>query len=284
MLKIFLGDEPYLLDSAEKLFLEKASVEDVVTSTEYCMVREHLQTISLFGKKGAKVHLSALKELDVPEFWEDYASLKSDPDTILLVKASSYDTRTSVYKNLVADKDKIVSFYDKSILKSGLSKHLRQTAANYGATFTEDALAVMEELSNYGESDISYYDLVGDIKNLASISSTITTSMVEEVVYKQEMANCFALLGMIQRKDTEALRRQVALLSGNEIGAMSALLREYRIHYKYLAGIDTQKSKATCSKQEAVDAIDILTEGITAIKNSGISKDIIFLECLYKLV
>lgn len=278
MLHILLGDEPYLKDfTLQKLI---AGVSDYERYSEWSgEVRDKLLSMSLFGgRKVISIHLGNLKQLG-----DDFISeipLLMDIENVLVIVADDYDSRTTIFRKL-SDK-RTITMCEKARIRAKLSNQLILCAKSYGATFEEDALSLFEQLTSYGESNLSFYSLENDIKSLSSISKTITKQMVEDIVFKEEIGNCFSLIDKIEKRDYEGLNSQVHSLAGNEIGSMSAVLREYRLRYKELSGFQVG-SRATCSKSSAVEAIDLLTECIVNLKNSSIAKDVLCLECLYRL-
>lgn len=275
MVTVLLGDEPYLMDcQINKLTKELAFPElnlmmaDSVTED----VRYFLSTYpAMDDYKVFILKLSHLKELD-QSFLDEF--LKDTTTNRFVICATDYDAKSSYYKKMKGLN--LITFCSKEEAAKALPSFLTKITAKKGASFEEDALNLFIERTGYVDNpSMNLYSMVGYIDSLIALNRSISKSMVEENVPAFYQENVFAIAKLLMNKDMEALRIQAELLKGNEIGTLSALLREFRISYKakYFPMGKIGASYAAFLKKDKdylVNGIYLLTDVIASIKKGTV--------------
>lgn len=287
--KFYFGPEQYLLDGYKQKYLSMVqnpelnlSIMDGIQSGLYDL----LYTYPVFEEK--RVVLLYLD--DLKQFGEDKKLLKFLSETIsfteLAVFCKKADTRTKFYKSV---KDQVIScekIADTARLQGIILKEINKR----GGRIREDAYSLFMEKENYLErDDISLLNIISDLDRLVSYSPEISVDTVNALIPDNPSKKMFELANMIKKADFKHLRQQAEVFAGNEIGALSALLREYRIAWKtkYFPASDIGVRPPLFSKEpegKLLRAMEIVTAGIDAVKYGAVPKDSIMLYTFSQLM
>lgn len=121
------------------------------------------------------------------------------------------------------------------------------------------------------------------------MGSQITLENVKAIIPEHEKDNVFAIAKLIQAGDINALRTQTTLLQGNEIGTLSALLREYRLAYKasFFPARDVGVGNIVFQgkdRNQLLDGINLITNSIDQIKYGAIPISVALEKVIFILV
>jgi DNA polymerase III delta subunit len=120
---------------------------------------------------------------------------------------------------------------------------------------------------------------VGFIETLININKDIDEGMVKRYMPSNEEANEFWLSSLIKARDADNLYKQLSLIPNDEdIKVLSLLLKDYRVAYKlkYFGEkeVGTARTEfAELSKEMLNKAMNVITEGIYAIKSGYLPKE-----------
>lgn len=228
MLKILIGNEPYLVDclARKECRLQCPEFNFLKSSSYGAEEEEFLSGYPLMDDK--RVLLLILKKLDDLKgaCYDKWAN--DDETAVVIAKVSEYDARTSFYKECV--KKGLIVSCSKKDLNPSIVALLKKRA---GDVVPELVLEAMVKRVGYLENDaVNMYTLVGYLNTLLSLGEDVTIELMESVVPSYFKEDVFSLAKMICSKNVQDLRKQAELLRGDEIRTLSALLREFRISYK----------------------------------------------------
>jgi len=285
------GSEPYLVDCQRIALVGKLSVKELNFLETDVFDTEVINFLNTFpmgdDRKVVYLTIEDLSELDVKVF-HSYKK-KPSPFGCLIVRFRKYDARKSFYKTL--KEEGLLQLFDKESVAFKLSEFITSRAAKMGATFADDSvLNTFIERENYANQDsVTLYNILGDLKNLASLSSVITMEAVCSLIADNEKDNVFGIAKLIVNKDISGLRTQAVLCKGNEIATLSALLREYRISYKAkdfsLSEIGVSKNTFKgLAKEQLIDSMDIIIGSIDAVKSSTMPMSVVLEHTFLRLV
>lgn len=289
MVRILVGDEPYMIKAAIKESKKEIMLPDVnicefdVFSGE---AYEYLMSVPLMDdKRIAVIRLDNLKKLDVPEF---RSFLNSGSRNIAVVRVNEYDARTSFYKEL--KKGGYIEEFFKTSYINCLPDFLEKKALKGGFSFEKGVVEAMIGRCGYVENEaVSIYTLLEMLKILSATSKSITMEHMEKVVAPYHKEERFILVKLILEKDVKRLQEQANLLSGDAIAILSLLLREYRIAFKSkfydLKAIGVTYS-ALSQKDIGYlkDSILFLTKTIKGIKQGTVIKEHCLLDAFLHLI
>lgn len=281
--KMIGGTEPYLVDCTI-LALKKEAGESMDVSSFSSFdenTMSFLMATPFFSDvRTAFVSVIDLKEMDCPLF-ADYLENYSEHSN-LVVRFETCDRRTAFFKQM---KDRgVLSLCDKEQAVPKLADFVKKHAMRRSATFGEGALDAFLTMENYAENpSITLYNILSDLNSLVSLSPAITVETVGAISSDNSMAAVFTLISLIKEKNVAELMHQVELLRDSEIGALCALLREYRICYKKTLGISKEYGKLFADRDSAARGIDILTDAISATKKRTFPPSLILRETLLQL-
>jgi DNA polymerase-3 subunit delta len=235
-LYVVYGTEPYCIDFL-KAKLRK-SVKNEMNFSRYdgefteevagcCRTFPMLDTCRVIF-----LSCASLKDLDNKAFSSYLESPCSSTQLLIMVK--DVDKRLKVYKAL--DKAGAIKAYDKLSDPAKVMQVVDRELTAAGAVMASDAkeefMCRMDYINN---DDMNLLILTGHLKTLCAISKDITLDMVNAYTPVYEVPNVFALAGMIQKKDIDALLHQASMISDDAvIGTLSLIMREFRISYKAL--------------------------------------------------
>ena len=287
MIKIYAGNEPYMAEHYIKTYYDKLESPEICYRRFDAMnesVEEYMSSISFMDYKLAVVRMQNLKEVDNTVF----SSIKAmETDNILLIHVDSYDKRTAFYKELL--ENKMLEIFDKEDAVSKLPAFLCKHAAENGAVFEDGVVDGLIRRIGYIENPaVTISTLVGYVKNMASISKTISMEVMKSIIPAYDKEERFMLAKMILNKDIASLKTQAMLLRGEEIGCLSSLLKEYRIAYKskYFTLKDIGVGFSVLAKKEKNElakGICILTGAISSCKN-GTAPASLLMDCFMRLI
>lgn len=162
------------------------------------------------------------------------AYLGSVPEsTLLIITMEDRDDAGKEFADAVKKAGRIYHFdrLEKSVFAGFTRKYLKQA----GASFTNDTVLAIMELSGYydRESDYSLDDLMGDIQKLAMYSSgSITREDVETIVLGNEETDGFAFTDALSSGNKqEALRILSSMLShgSNEFNILGLICSQFEV-------------------------------------------------------
>ena len=238
MLKILYGNEPYLIDYFKKKFTEGLAFPEMnlLTLREWSReVPDFLSTYPVMDEfRVVVLYLDSFKEFEKAVSGNEkfLSSVIASPTQRFVVITGDVDKRTSFYKKLSKDANKVLLSCEK-MDEVRLKKAIMTEVARLGATMDDDTYALFADKENYAErDDINLLNVYGDIARLASYDKHITKENVELLVKANIQENVFGICKMIQSGNLRALKGQAEVLEGSEIGVLSALLREYRLAFK----------------------------------------------------
>ena len=238
MLRILYGNEPYLIDYFKKKFSEGLAFPEMNLLTLREWSREVLDFLSTYPVmdefRVVVLYLDSFKEFEKAVSGNEkfLASVIASPTQRLVVITGDVDKRSSFYKKLSKDANKVMLSCEK-LDDIRLRKAIMSEVARLGATMDDDAYALLADKENYAErDDINLLNVYGDIARLASYDKHITKDTVDLLVKANIQQNIFGICKMIQSGNLRALKGQAEVLEGSEIGVLSALLREYRLAFK----------------------------------------------------
>lgn len=280
MIHFIGGSEPYLvdcqklklvgtLDLPELNYMEAESFDERVVTFLSCVPVADT-------RKVAYITVDTLSACDTSLFhtFRDRCPKYAE----LIVRFRSHDGHTSFYKQL--EKDGLLTLFDKESALNGLSEFVSKRAVKMGGTFLPGALEEFLRRENYsGKEEITIYNIVSDLKNLISLNPQISVDNVRSMISEHDKDNVFAIAKMIRNGDVAGLRKQAALLRGSEIGALSALLREYRLAYKasFYPLKDIGVNNIVFSgmdREQLCNGIDLIVDTIDALKRGGVPSSV----------
>lgn len=281
MIQIIYGNEPYLIDQMKKKAVANISTLDFNLTEFYAWSEDVLNYLSTYpvmdDTKVAFLYLKDIKELDSKSScsFTEYLSSPSDFSN-LYIFPQKVDKRTSFYKSL--SKAGIVKEINKISDENMLQKILLSKVSQLNGQITHDAYNELIRREAYLElDDINLFHLTNDIQSLVSYDSNVTKDTVELLIPERIVSNAFGIATLLMQGNYRELKRQAEALSNDAIGALSALLREYRIAYKskYFSpgeiGVRSISLKSM-ETSELVAGMNIIISSIDAIKQSSLSE------------
>lgn len=285
MIKVLYGEEVYCVWFKKHKYIDSIENKDfnVAEFDEFSQdTLEYLRTIPMMSeKKACLVSVADLKDVDNKYFNEYLESPEDNVDLIILPQ--KVDARTKFYKAL--QKADYIEEHKKLATNDDVKKMVAFFLKPYGAQIREDACAELLDRLNYTDkkSNITLWDVKQVVENLAQTSTEIDKALVEKLVEKNESENVFGLIKMILNKDIAGIVRQEDIImrtQGSSIGALSAILREYRLGYKKAVLNVTPKELGvnfvTLDGEPAaylLNGIRILTDTVTDIKQGRLKPD-----------
>lgn len=276
------GTEPYLVDCAIHA-IKKELGEGAMDIASFSVLDDKLfqfitATPFLMERRTAFLSVMDLKEVDSPLF---QILKESKIDFRLVIRFESADTKTSFYKNNVA----LMTLYNKEQAVPKLAGFCIKHAERKGASFQEGVLDAFLEMENYRENDaITLYNVMSDLNSIISLGNVITMENVAAVSSDNTVAAVFTLISLIKERNVKELMHQARLLQGSEIGALSALLREYRVCYKRCIGVSKDYCKLNVNEKAAAMGIHILTDTLASLKKGEFPALLLFQEALLRLM
>lgn len=285
------GSEPYLVDCQKISLTGKLSVKELNYMEADAFTENVYQFLYTYpmgdDRKVAYISVAELSDMNVPLF-KEYRNAPSEFG-VLIVRFRALDARTKFFHSL--KNEGLLHLFDKESATLKLSEFIERRVAKKGAAFSNrKALDLFISRENYANrKDITLYNIVSDLNNLIALSNTITEEMIVSVVPDNLKDNVFGIASQIIRKDINGLRSQALLCRGNEIGTLSALLREYRISYKalYFPLKDIGASKnifKELSKEQLIAGINIITDAVDAFKAKSMPESVILEHTFLKLI
>jgi len=273
------GSEPYLVDCQKLSLVGKLSLAELNYMESECFSEDVVSFLNSYpiGDEYKVCHLMVeeLDKLNTPDF-QTYLEHPSDTSR-LIVRFRHYDARKSFFKKLKAEG--LLQLFEKETVLVKLPEFVQSRAQKKGATFeSKEALELFLCRENYGNrEDITLYNVLGDLNNLIALGSIITKENVLAVVQEHDVVQKFCIAGLLLSKDVHGLRKQAHLCAGDEIGALSALLWEYRVAYKakFFSFKEIGTFKATLSKlpkEVLFQGIMILTDAVDSVKQGTAPK------------
>lgn len=288
---LVFGDEPFLIDKMRsKLRSDIKSPEfNLLESDEFSDIEiRFLNQYPLFESK--KVFIFYGSKMKDCETLVDYLStMKRDiVHTYIFIK--EVDCRTKIYKKFTAEE--IVQC--NKVSQNMLEKTILQFIKKKGCEIKTEAFSLLLQRLNYDSEETNLYDVMHALEQICS-NGIITDEVVEKIVVDRETENVFLLIRLISEGRRKELFHQADLIrlqnSGNCIGILSLLLRNYRIAYKMQVcgctlaevGVSPRTYTPRLSATKCNQAMNVLDETVTKIKTGFYSQDIALITALGKL-
>ncbi len=285
MIKVLYGEETYCVWFKKHKYIDSIENKDfnVAEFDEFSQdTLEFLRTYPMLSdRKACLVNVADLKDVDNKYFNEYLANPEDDTDLIILPQ--KVDARLKIFKAL--QKADMIEEHKRLATNDDVKKMVAFFLKPYGAQIREDACVELLNRLNYTDkkSTMTLWTVKQVVENLAQTSKEIDKALVEQLVEKSESENVFALIKLILNKDIAGIARQEDIImrtQGTSIGALAAILREYRMGYKKaFLGItpkDIGVNFVTLSNEPAaylLDGVRILTGTIADIKQGRLKPD-----------
>lgn len=288
---LVFGDEPFLIDKIrEKIRKEIETPEfnlletDEFTDTEIRFLNQY----PLFGNKKILIfNARSMKECEnVIEYLEE---MKQDiAHTYIFVR--DVDRRTKAYKKFSQEEIHQCNKVSQEILERTILQYVKKKDCE----IRENAFSLFLQMINYESEETNLYDIMHALEHICS-QKEITADVVEKAVINRETEDIFLLIKLISEKRRAELFHQAELIcqqnSGNIIGVLSLLLRNYRIGYKMqicnctLAelGVSPRTYIPKLSANACNEAMNVLDDTVSNIKRGFYSQDIALRIALAKL-
>jgi len=285
--KIYVvGDEPMCVDKAVRKALEGIDEMNILkVETLNDDVEEFLRTLPFFpSKKAVYLTVSDISEADIPGLFQNPEEFV---DSVLVVKARNYDGKKAFVKEL--QKANLLKICDKTSVSQNLSYYVQKMAEKEGLVLSTEALNELLKREGYGVcEEVTLYTIQNDLRSLRdACGEKPSVSDVSRLVERHDVGNSFILSDMIRGNDIAGLRRQSEELRGQEIAALSALLREYRLCYKAYffspAECGTNFMPKKMPKALALRGIQTITNAICQFKTGALPKNQTLLYILLQL-
>lgn len=280
MFKLIVGEEAFL---KYKLISDCRKDSDVLlTTSEIDVVIEEIYSVSFLVNKKTLIYTGSLKDLDQPDIW-DFLD-KEDADTALLAipHDNSYKN-TSFYKKLSSEYSCSINCCNK------LSQEELVTHITAVVTF-EDDKALSEYLtraSYHHEGGKNLFEINSELSILKLLERDVRYEDVVSLFDPSEAANIFLLLDLIKSKNFTALIRECDKIinsEASEIGALMALMRNYRISFKNSLGATSQEVGSwSPSVSKGREGVILINSYYEAIKKGLLSPDAALKLCVLEL-
>lgn len=271
-IELLYGNEPYCVSYHKAQAIKKLAMPelDSATFSEFSEdVTNFCSSVSMFGgQKLCILQVEELKSLDTKEFREFMNETSCDV-LIIPEKVDGRMKQGKFFKSLPLHAcDKVSENGLKKMIKNFLGEEVK---------IEDDAMnELVKRLHYLDREDVNLFTVRSVCSILGAYTNSITIENVKNLVDNYEEDNAFVLIDCVLNKNISAIRHQENLLNRqgkSSIGALSAMLREYRIAYKlvYLnkslndIGVKFSKLKGL-SPKNILRGMEILTGVIEGIK------------------
>ncbi|MCR5720027.1 MAG: hypothetical protein K6F84_05630 [Lachnospiraceae bacterium] len=283
------GDEPFMVDHCINQLTRPVTCPELnLRETDSFDINEvdFIESFPFAGNKKALIY-------KVDNLETGYEAVKSyvenPPKTCeLIVRFKDFDARKTGYKTL--NEKGLVFLCNKEKYNEKLPDFIKKQTLLNNSSIEDDAVCEFMIRENYIKSpEVSLYTINSDIHMLSALGSVITLDMIKTNIPYHDVEEVFSLSKMIINKDVEAITRQITVLKGNEIGALSAILRELRISLKATAfslkdiGAYTNVF-GSFSKEFLLKNINELSNLIFSVKSGLIPADVALKKGLFSLI
>lgn len=279
---LIFGNEPFLIDKMRnRLRSEVKTPEFNLLETDEFTDAEvrFLNQYPMFGD--AKVLIFDARSMKDCEQLIEYLETMSNDKVHIYLFVKEVDRRTKTYKKF--SKEEVTEY--KKVSHEMLQKTILQYIKKKGCEIKSDAYNLFLQLINYESDETNLYDVMHALENICS-NKEISAEVVEKAVVDRETENIFLLISLISEGKNRELFHQADLIrrqnSGNIIGVLSLILRNYRIAYKMKVcsctlaevGVNARTYIPKLSAESCSRAMDILDDTIAKIKTGFYSQDI----------
>ncbi len=284
MIKVIFGAEDYCV------WFKKHKIIDTIQNQEFnlkefeCFDEDTLEWCRTFpmlsDRRAAVLCVPDLKILDTKLFKGYMAEPAEETDVVIL--PDKVDKKTKFYKSLLTDQ--IIEEHPKLKSVADLQKMILVFLKNTGAQIKQDACEELIRRLNYFERDeVNLWTVKNAVQNLAQSSLQIDKALVETVIEDNEKENVFLLIDLLKKGNLAGIAKQENLImraQGSTHGALSAMLREFRIAYKQKflgakpADIGVKFiSLNSWDAEKVMNGLEILTDTIFMIKSGRLKAD-----------
>jgi len=280
MIQVLYGDEPYGIEKRKKKVISGLSTPQMNFEMRQGKFDIDMQTACLTypfldDRKVILLDVESLKALDTKEFKDYLKAPNKTTDLIIIVR--NVDQRLKMFKALKEANLLVPCMKLKS--EKELTTVLCAEIKSRGGQITGNAMNEFLKRLNYSKEGVNLLYAVGFIETLININKDIDEGMVKRYMPSNEEANEFWLSSLIKARDADNLYKQLSLIPNDEdIKVLSLLLKDYRVAYKlkYFGEkeVGTARTEfAELSKEMLNKAMNVITEGIYAIKSGYLPKE-----------
>ena len=294
MVKIFVGNEPYLIDYHIKRSSQGITLPDfnLLKANSFGEdEKEFLATFPIIDEcRCVVVTVKHLDDLANSNFKDLLAEEKTGENTnIVLCIAKDYDKRTAFYKKLM--KSGFIVSCEKVDMAQKVPEYLKRQVSQRGVRFAPGVAEEVVKRCGYVENvEVNMYTVFSYANNMIplAVDGVISMEVMQHIVPCYYESNAFGLGKLICSKDLKALSIQAELLRGDEINTLSKLLREYRISYKakYYSlkeiGV-TYSPFLKKDKEYLLYGLNLITNTIAGIKNGTVMEATCLMEVFLRL-
>lgn len=286
MIKILFGIEDYCL------WYKKHQVIDPIQNPEFNLaefdkfdeeVTDWCNTFPVLAdRRACVINLQDLKALDTTVFMDYVKSPAAETDVVIII--TKVDKRLKLFKTLEKAETVEVEEHKKLNSVEGLQKMILIFLKNTGAQIKSDACEELIRRLNYFERDeVNLWTVKNAVQNLAMSSKEIDKALVETVIEDNEKENVFLLIDLLKKGNLAGIAKQENLImraEGTTIGALSAMLREFRIAYKqkFLGAKPADMGVKFVSlnawdAEKVMNGLETITDTIFMIKSGRLKPD-----------
>lgn len=279
---LVFGNEPFLVDKMRNRLRSEVKTPEfnLLETDEFTDVEiRFLNQYPMLGDRKVLIfNAHGMKECEAVV---DYLDEMNSDNVHTYLFVDEVDRRTKLFKRFLKGE---VEEYNK-VSREMLEKTILQYIKKKGCEIKSDAYTLFLQLINYESEETNLYDVIHALENICS-SKEITAEVVEKAVVDRETENIFLLIRLISEGKNKELFHQAELIlrqnSGNIIGVLSLVLRNYRIAYKMQVcnctladlGVNPRTYIPKLSAELCSRAMDILDDTIARIKTGFYSQDI----------
>lgn len=298
MLKIYFGNEPYLLREKKKRFLDMAG--DEISCHIFEELSDEIWQIArqypVFSDKN--YILVSVEKLDETNEFIRYLDHPC-PMTDIVLFVEKVDKRTKLYKKM---KDMDILHECNKLDQKAFSDFVVRLIAKNNLRITRSDYEYFVEKSGYFcDENINLFSIENAVLQIC-MSGKIDRHSIDCFCPDSNTTKVFALSNVLFRRDGAAVFKTAKLLLSNKenpIAMMSLLLRQFRLAYKASLYSDVSSGQLEkmlgVSKYQFQDALkypavtvkkamDILHNGIHDIKSGSADAEQAFLFTLSRLI
>ena len=271
------GDEPYLVDCRKRDLRGNCwEFPEINTATFGAMDESVLNFLSVSPfmdkRRVATVRVDDIQSCE--PFYKELDLLGED--RVCIVHFNVCDQRKSFFKTLRSKNQ--LEFCNKASAVKGLKPFLNKKVAQAGKRISPEVLDELLVRENYPESeDVTLYSILSDLRSIIGIcEEEIGVEAIRKIVPEHHTDAVFSIASFINKRDVRNLKIQAEQIKGNEIAALSALLREYRIAYKSICGASGEVRNGAftnLTRTQCLRGIEIVTKAISDFKMGRIPKE-----------
>lgn len=298
MIKIFFGNEPYLLLEEKKRFLDRAG--DELSCHVFEDLSDEIWQIArqypVFSDRN--YILVSVEKMDETKEFVKYLEHQLDM-TDIAIFVEKMDKRTKLYKKLKAMN--VLQECNKLDKKAFSEFVVRLIAANDLRITKNDYEYFEEKCGYFCDDSINLFSIKNAVLQMC-MSGAVDRHSIDCFCPESNTTKVFALSNVLFRQDSAAVFKTATTLLANKespIAMMALLLRQFRLAYKAslfhevpAAQLEKMLGVSKYQFQDAMKypadtvkkAMDILQSGVHDIKTGNADADHVFLFTLSRLM